>query len=239
MRPDHIHILQLQRAAEDAQAGGGPPATPNQLAASARSREEARQEFHSFLARQNALQIRKKDHVEKVLSDVTPDFSPAINKNSAAIHDASNRGSFLQRVERDEARRESNMASKSSLAARNPEDCTFQPAILRRSTEMEPRTVAEMSLGDAEQRELANRALRLKIEAEELSKFSFKPALRDTYVGMGGVKEAKGKLQTTSKSDDYTQRMEDEKRKKEEMNELAKRESRKGAHRVHIPTADY
>jgi len=43
--------------------------------------------------------------------------------------------------------------------------------VLRKSHEMPRRSVEDMSMGDAEQKEINNRALRLKVESEQLSKF--------------------------------------------------------------------
>jgi hypothetical protein len=110
-RPEHIRAL--ARAAEEEAGGaalrgsarhnaGGSPG----LGASARTKGEARQEFHEFLARQNQLQIRRKEKAAVLEASETPAFRPEICENSAAIHDHSNRGTFLQRVERDEQKRE-------------------------------------------------------------------------------------------------------------------------------------
>ena len=65
-----------------------------------RSKDVARKDFHEFLARQNALQIRKKEHKENLIEAETPGFNPKITKRSKEIHEQNNRGSFLQRVER-------------------------------------------------------------------------------------------------------------------------------------------
>jgi len=164
---------------------------------SSKTKDEARRDFHDFLARQNALQIKKKEKMETLTVTETPNFAPIICENSAVIHDANNRGSFLQRVERDEQKRAGGMSQREANAAMVPTECTFQPAILRKSGAREARSVQELSSGDAEMREISNRALRLKVEAEELRRFSFKPQTNEGFAAnpLKGEEHARGRLQ--------------------------------------------
>ena len=62
--------------------------------------------FHEFLARQNELKLRKETKTKLLASETTPVLKSFMDENSRQIHDASNRGSFLERVDRDEQRRE-------------------------------------------------------------------------------------------------------------------------------------
>ena len=87
-----------------------------------------------------------------------------------------------------------------------------------------------MSLGDAEQKEISNRALRLKVESEELSKYSFKPSIYTNYTTSSGGKQVAtaGKLKLLSDPDNFIKRMEEERQKKEaKKEEILKEELKK------------
>ena len=157
-RPEHKFAMS-KAAAEEAE-------DELQRSSQSRSKDVARKDFHEFLARQNALQIKKKEHKENLIVAETPGFNPRISKKSKEIHEQNNRGTFLQRVERNESKRENMINRMEHLAQRLPEECTFQPSILRKSADLPVRSAREMSLGDAENREINTRALRLKVESE-------------------------------------------------------------------------
>ena len=81
------------------------------------------------------------------------------------------------------------------------------------------------SLGDAEQREISNRALRLKVESERLSRFRFKPTMNTTYSATTG-KKAEGKLQVLKDPDNFIKRLEEQKKIKEEKKAKMMKEKR-------------
>ena len=194
---------------------------------STRSKDEASKDFHEFLARQNALQIRRKEHVQSRVVAETPKFVPRVNSNFDANTD---RGTFLQRAERYETRREIAKQKRDADADRIPAECTFQPNLLRKSRDLPSRSTREMSLGDAEQKEISNRALRLKVESEELSKYSFKPSIYTNYTTSSGGKQVAtaGKLKLLSDPDNFIKRMEEERQKKEaKKEEILKEELKK------------
>ena len=56
-------------------------------------------------------------------------------------------------------------------------DCTFAPAINPYSQGLRRRTFSDMSRGDALKKETATRLLRLRLEQEDLSGVTFKPAI--------------------------------------------------------------
>ncbi len=211
--PKHRHALSKAKREEEADRVR---LNDSVATTGTRNKEEAKKEFHEFLARQNALQIRKKENVERGFAEMTPGFKPSICKGSREIHDSSGRGTFLQRVERDEVRRDQMAVTREVQGSQVPVDCTFTPAILAKSSKKTARTPRDMSLGDAEAREASNRALRLRVEAEQLCKFSFKPTMNTTYQTVGGRKEpASGRLQVLANPDGYVGRIEDDRRKKE------------------------
>jgi putative heme iron utilization protein len=80
---------------------------------------------------------------------------------------------------------------------------------------MEARSYHEQSIGDLMLKEQSERALRLKVEAEQFSQFSFKPTTNSTWVSSGGVRESKSKLQL-SDPDTYLARLEEDRKKQEE-----------------------
>ena len=118
--------------------GGGNMA---ELGASARSKDEAQKDFHEFLARQNALQIRRKEGRESRKIADTPKFTPKVNSN---FETQTTRGDFLQRVERYQTKSEIATQKREAQAKSVPVECTFQPSVLRKSHEMPRRTVEDM-----------------------------------------------------------------------------------------------
>ena len=113
----------------------------SELRTTGRSKGEAQKDFHEFLARQNALQIKRKEGRENRRIAATPQFTPKVN---ADFETQTTRGDFLQRVERYQTKSE--IASQKRQAEKDavPAECTFQPAVLRKSHEMPKRTVEDM-----------------------------------------------------------------------------------------------
>ena len=101
-----------------------------------------------------------------------------------------------------------------TLAQSLPEDCTFQPSILRKSADLPVRSAREMSLGDAETREISTRALRLKVESEELSKYSFRPTMNTTLRTVS-KKDVQSTLKVVDKPETYMSRLREAQDKKE------------------------
>ncbi len=58
-------------------------------------------------------------------------------------------------------------------------DCTFAPSINPSSRTLKPRSVEEMSIGDALKRETAARLLKAKMEQEDLNGLTFQPAINE------------------------------------------------------------
>ncbi|GMH63118.1 hypothetical protein TrLO_g13777 [Triparma laevis f. longispina] len=214
-RPEHKFVLS-KVGAEEAEGEGD-------LRSSLRSKDAARKDFHEFLSRQNALEIKRKEHKANLTAAETPDFNPKISKKTKEIHEMNNRGTFLQRVERNESKRETLLNRLSAQAKNIPEECTFQPSILRKSSNMPQRTPRDMSLGDAEEREIKTRALRIKVESEELSKYSFRPTMNTTYQTIAN-KQAEGTIKVVEEGGaTYMTRLKEAVEKKEaRVNEMKK-----------------
>ncbi|GMI06934.1 hypothetical protein TrVE_jg13056 [Triparma verrucosa] len=213
-RPEHKFAMS-KAAAEEAEEEG--------LRSSQRSRDVARKDFHEFLSRQNALEIKRKEHKANLTAAETPNFNPKISKKSSEIHDQNNRGTFLQRVERNESKRETLLNRLSAQAKSIPVECTFQPSILRKSSDMPQRTPRDMSLGDAEEREIKTRALRIKVESEELSRFSFRPTMNTTYQTIAN-KQAQGTIKVVDEPNTYMKRLKEANDKKDARMQKIKKE---------------
>jgi hypothetical protein len=231
-RPEHIHAL--QKGYEDEN-----DVNASSMSEKLRNKEEAKRDFHEFLARQNALQIKRKEKAEQLKDSEKPSFVPSLCENSEHIHAANNRGSFMQRVTRDEQKRETLIQQQQQKASMCPAECTFRPAILRKSSEREVRSVEALSYGDAEMREISNRALRLKVEAEELSRYSFKPNVGTGFAANPKKDQPppKGKLQIHHQADSYVARVAEYKSQKMEklLNEKKARDEAELAECTGVP----
>ena len=74
------------------------------------------------------------------------------------------------------------------------------PAINPASKRLDPRSVTDMSRGDALKRETATRLLRLRLEQEGLEGVTFRPVIND-------VKHVEGRLKVLSDPDNYVARL--------------------------------
>lgn len=134
-------------------------------------KEERRQSFEAFLHRNTQTEVRKKKHVGDMVESTAPKFTPELCRKSLKITSSTNRGDFLERLERDNQRRIHETAKKIPSGENFP----FQPELTKRAEKMRPRTSYELSRGDLLKKETSQRMLKLKMEQEELKKLTFKP----------------------------------------------------------------
>jgi len=166
--------------------------------------------FHEFLARQHELKLRRETHTDLLKAEITPQFTTQMDANSRIIHDASNRGTFLERVDRDEQRREMDRVRQEAKRGELSAECTFQPNILEKSSEMAPRTPYDLAIGDSEAQQMAKRRVRLDVESEELRKFNFKPKTNKNFQSMGGRKVGQAKVGAGASTTEYIQMLKKE-----------------------------
>jgi hypothetical protein len=105
------------------------------------------------------------------VDSMAPKFTPELCRKSLKITSSTNRGDFLERLERDNQRRIHETAKKIPSGENFP----FQPELTKRAEKMRPRTSYELSRGDLLKKETSQRMLKLKMEQEELKKLTFKP----------------------------------------------------------------
>jgi hypothetical protein len=104
---------------------------------------------------------------------MTPKFTPELCRRSMAISRSTNRGDFMERVERDNQRRIHENIKKQVVA--DAQKDTFNPELSKKATRMRPRSTYEMSRGDLLKKETNQRLLKLRMEQEELKKLTFTP----------------------------------------------------------------
>ena len=109
-------------------------------------------------------------------------------------------GPFLDRIVHDAISKEHENLRVQARHSHDPE-CTFAPAINPSSRAMRPRSVVDMSRGDALKRETAARLLRLKIEQEDLEGITFRPRINERS------RAAEGRLRILSDPDSYVARL--------------------------------
>jgi len=100
-----------------------PKSRPVQL-----TEEEARQRseaFESFIHRNNQTLTRKERSISANMKATAPSFQPEINRKSAEIAQAGNRGDFMERVEKDVLRRDETEQKREELRQRDA-DLTFR-----------------------------------------------------------------------------------------------------------------
>ncbi|CAM9171985.1 unnamed protein product, partial [Laminaria digitata] len=173
------------------------------------SASDASNSFHAFLSRQNKMETDKRRHIEAMQELTSHPFRPAICPESAKIHSESNKGSFLQRVARDAARKE-HEAGRQQAAGKHDPDCTFKPQITARSATLQGRSVMELSRGDQLKRETTKRLTRLRAEQELLTDTTFRPRIN------AASRMAVSKLKVVSDPANYIATVESFRRLKEQ-----------------------
>ena len=91
--------------------------------------------------------------------------------------------------------------SRSKAVLSHDPDCTFAPAINPYSQRLRRRTFSDLSRGDALKKETATRLLRLRLEQEEISGITFKPAINQKS------QNAEGRLRVLSEPETYIARL--------------------------------
>lgn len=102
-----------------------------------------------------------------------PKFTPELCRKSLSISRSTNRGDFLERVDRDNQRRLHETVKKQTAVA--DAENTFNPELSKKAERMRPRSSYEMSRGDLLKKETNQRLLKLRMEQEELKKLTFTP----------------------------------------------------------------
>ncbi len=104
-----------------------------------------------------------------------PSFQPDVNPKSMKIVNRSRKGTFLDRCQQDQLRREQ---STNRLTGQSVDPtCTFHPELSSKGLRMRSRSIYELSRGDLHKKETNQRIIRLKTEQEELKNLTFQPAL--------------------------------------------------------------
>ncbi|CAM9162648.1 unnamed protein product [Phaeothamnion confervicola] len=210
MEDDFGYLDGLGGDGDDGRGGGGGGGN--------RENPEDRPSFREFLARQNQSVVRRQRLIEHLSARAAPPFRPELCPGSRRLHDANNRGDFLQRVARDAIRK--GQEAVRMEARRKGQEPTFQPEVTSRSKAMPSRTPVQMSRGDQLRRETAQRLAKLRAEQERLTDMTFQPALNCDYHGGGGggsgATQAQGKLRVISEPALYVKRVQVQQLKKDE-----------------------
>jgi hypothetical protein len=175
-------------------AAAAPPAPPAALSA------ERERRLQEFLSRQAAAARKKEEGVEAARRAAAPSLQPALCERSLRIVQSKGAGPFLDRIVHDAIRMEHDNLRTQARHSHDPE-CTFAPAINPSSRAMRPRSVVDMSRGDALKRETAARLLRLKIEQEDLEGITFRPRINERS------RVSEGRLRILSDPDNYVRRI--------------------------------
>lgn len=187
VQEDQQRVLETQAALE----------TPTQPSLPSSARDPKLQEF---LSRQEAAAAKKEADIEAQRQMNAPTLQPALCEKSLRIVRAKGSGRFLDRVVHESIAKEHDQLRTQAMLGNDPE-CTFAPAINPSSRAMRPRSVVDMSRGDALKRETAARLLRLKLEQEDLQGITFKPAINERS------RHTEGRLRILSEPESYVARV--------------------------------
>eukprot|EP01035_Chromulina_nebulosa_P018011 gene18011-23649_t len=113
---------------------------------------------------------------------LTPQFQPELCTRSLILSEATTRGEFLERVERDVSRRKD---KENKIKSNVIPSYTFQPKINEKSLKLRSRSVQDMSRGDLLKKETNNRINREKIESEQFLDMTFNPEISSKAKLMG------------------------------------------------------
>jgi len=139
------------------------------------------QQIKEFNQRQQLFLSKKEKNQEELKIKLTPKFKPDFEaKLSLQIMQSNNKGTFLQRVERDALKKEHNAARQEGEKKIDPE-CTFRPEINQKSKNLQGRSVLDLSRGDMLRKETTQRLTKLRTEQQTLQGITFKPKLNDSY----------------------------------------------------------
>jgi len=156
--------------------------------------------LQEFLSRQEAAAAKKEADIETQRQLNAPTLQPALCEKSLRIVRAKGSGRFLDRIVHESIAKEHDQLRTQAMLGNDPE-CTFAPAINPSSRAMRPRSVVDMSRGDALKRETAARLLRLKLEQEDLQGITFKPAINERS------RHTEGRLRILSEPESYVARV--------------------------------
>jgi len=176
---------------------------------------DAKERLENFYERQVKFELRKQENREKLLREAEIEARPQINKHSKEIV----RGSFEGR---NVMQRMPSNNYKIALEEAHRE-CTFKPKILETSKQLQARDVREMSYLPIIQRELKLKAMKENLINIEARECTFQPELkanRYSYLC--------SKLQLRDNIETYTERIELERQKLEN---VAKMEKKKREHK--------
>lgn len=187
VQEDQQRVLETQAALE----------APIQPSLPSTARDPKLQEF---LSRQEAAAAKKEADIEAQRQLNAPTLQPALCEKSLRIVRAKGSGRFLDRVVHESIAKEHDQMRTQAMLGNDPE-CTFAPAINPSSRAMRPRSVVDMSRGDALKRETAARLLRLKLEQEDLQGITFKPAINERS------RHTEGRLRILSEPESYVARV--------------------------------
>lgn len=182
---------------------GGDSVTSDHLTAEERRRQQ-QQRFKEFLLRQQQQQLHKQKRVAELTQQLQPPPKPSLCPRSLRMVGSS---SFLDRLARQELRKQQHQRKQQAEQARDPE-CTFAPAINNTSRERPARSVVELSRGDMLRRETAQRLMKLRAEQDEMSGLTFRPHLNPRSVVFG-----ESRLKVTTEPQSYLQRLQEEERR--------------------------
>jgi hypothetical protein len=131
---------------------------------------------------------------------------PQLCRKSLKMAKENLNSSFLERTRQAAMRKEqANMQRKAHARASDPEH-TFQPRINSSSRRLPPRSVDDMSRGDAMRRETAVRMMKLKLDQDKLAGLTFQPKT----TRKGQYADVEGRLRVTSEPETYIERVQRE-----------------------------
>lgn len=178
--------------------GSRPKSAPHSRASRELTPAELQQRqkaFQMFLARQNNTLVRKESKIKAIAAQQATKFQPRLCQRSLDMTEEQNRGTFMDRLERDRLRREHDEQRKAIMSQAVPH--SFKPELTKKSAKMRARTAHEMSKGDLMKRETNQRLLRLRMEQAQLSEMTFKP--RISPAGQANT----GKLRLSASTEQY------------------------------------
>jgi hypothetical protein len=134
--------------------------------------KKKKEDFQNFISRQNQTLVHKKQEVDKLKIKLLPNFKPKVSRKSMELMSKGNRGEFLDRVEKYNLKKETDLKYDPEAAK-----CTFKPALSKKTEKLRVRSVDEMSSGDLLKRVTNQRMMRMRTEQEEMAEYTFKPEI--------------------------------------------------------------
>lgn len=144
--------------------------------------------FVDFLWRQNEHEFVRLQRLREIEDEIAYPHRPQVPARSREIANRSFQGTgFHERMSRDIYDRSDKQAHMAEASMMPMEGVTFQPQITRRGSMMKSRSMAEMSLGDLQEKRKKAEELRKKLETYDSETFTFKPETNSSMRQFEGI----------------------------------------------------